>query len=46
MSLPPLFIVFIKLREAIIDLTPAVWREKMVRSTEEPLWLIIEERGG
>jgi len=29
-----------------IEEIPAKWREKIAKSTEAPLWAILEERGG
>lgn len=36
----------IKLIAPKIEEIPAIWREKIEKSTDEPVWAIIEERGG
>lgn len=41
-----LMIVEMKLIAPIIDLTPAMWREKMVKSTEGPECEVTLDRGG
>lgn len=41
-----LIIVVIKLIAPRMDLAPARWIEKITRSTEHPLWAILDERGG
>jgi len=41
-----LTIVVIKLIAPKIDDTPAKWSEKIVRSTEAPIWARLEESGG
>jgi len=39
-------IVEIKLIAPIIEDIPAIWREKIVRSIEGPLWKVFDDRGG
>jgi len=41
-----LMIVEIKFTAPRIELTPAKWREKIVRSTDVPGWAIILDNGG
>lgn len=41
-----LIIVVIKLTAPKIDEIPAKWREKIAKSTEEPLWAILFAKGG
>ncbi len=43
---PPTLMVIMKLRDAMIELTPAECRDRIVRSIELPLCLIIDDRGG
>jgi hypothetical protein len=38
--------VVIKLIAPKIEETPARWREKIDRSTEEPIWPVVSARGG
>ena len=39
-------IVEIKLIAPRIDDIPAIWREKIERSIEDPLWKMLEAKGG
>lgn len=39
-------IVVMKLIAPRIDLAPARWIEKITRSTEPPLWAMLDDRGG
>lgn len=41
-----LIIVEMKLIAPMIDEIPAIWREKIAKSTEAPLWKILEDKGG
>lgn len=41
-----LITVVMKFKAPKIDETPAIWREKIARSTEGPAWAILEARGG
>ena len=41
-----LIIVVIKLIAPKIEEIPAKWREKIAKSTEDPPWAILDERGG
>lgn len=41
-----LIIVVIKLIAPKIEEIPAIWREKIDRSTDDPEWAIVDERGG
>jgi hypothetical protein len=41
-----LIIVVIKFAEPRIEDAPAKWSEKIVKSTEDPMWAIFEARGG
>lgn len=41
-----LIIVVIKFTAPIIDEIPAKCKEKIAKSTELPLWAMLEERGG
>jgi len=41
-----LIIVEIKFTAPKIEETPAIWREKIIKSTEEPLWAKYCESGG
>jgi hypothetical protein len=41
-----LIIVVIKFTAPKIDEIPAKWREKIAKSTDLPLWAILDESGG
>lgn len=36
----------IKFTAPIIEEIPAKWREKIAKSTDAPLWAILEDKGG
>jgi hypothetical protein len=41
-----LIIVVIKFKAPRIEEAPAIWREKIARSTDGPAWAILPARGG